>query len=156
MVLDEKQIRMTLHDTLFFQDKLRNQLKQLIEHNRSLLDQEKEGFYEMLPKALLSQGNTNPVSVVIEKGWFTYASVQNLALRLADLTTDKVFLKTSRPEKVEVTVTINELWQFLYNWCQYLFPKACSEAIHMSSETPSRPKAGTYSFSSRQSIESEA
>ena len=88
----EKQLRMTLQDTLFFQNKLRNLLKTLIAENRTLTQKEKTEFFEMLPKALLSQGSTDPTYMVIQDGWFIFSSVQNLAHRLADLNGDKVFL----------------------------------------------------------------
>ena len=106
----------------------------------------------MLPKALLSQGTAESVSVVINGGWFTFASIQNLAHRLADLTTSDVYLKTSRPEQVEITIPISELWKFLYDKCLYLFPLASAEAIHISAETMERPQQGSYEFSSRSDL----
>jgi len=148
----EKQMRLTLEDCRYYQDKLKEILQILIRDNRPLKQVEKKQFFDMLPKALLSQGSANPVSVVIEDGWFTFASVQNLAHRLADLHTDKVYLKTSRPEKVEITIPISELWQFLYDKCLYLFPLASAEAIHISAETMERPQQGSYEFSSRSDL----
>ena len=68
---------------------------------------------------------------------------------MADLHTDKVFMKTSRPEQVEVTVPICELWQFLYDKVLYLFPQATAEAIHISAESGERPQQGAYEFSSQ-------
>jgi hypothetical protein len=149
----EKQVRLTLEDTLHFQGELKELLQKLIQDNRPLLDQEKPDFFMMLTKGMLSQGVTSPVNIVIEGGWFTFASVQSLAHRLADLSTDKVYLKTSRPEKVEVTIPIKTLWKFLYGWVLYLFPKACAEALHVSAESPKKPRAGTYSFSSQKELE---
>ena len=83
----EKQLRLTLQDCLHYQDELRNLLQDLIRNNRPLTYVEKQKYFEMLPKALLSQGIVDPVSVVIQDGWFTFASVQNLALRMAELVT---------------------------------------------------------------------
>jgi hypothetical protein len=144
-----KQIRLTLEDTLFFQNELRELLKVLISENRPLTYKEKMRFFEMLPKALLSQGAVDPVYFVKEKGWFIFSSVQNLAHRLADLSGEKVQLRTSRPEKVEITITIGELWQFFYDKCLFLFPQACSEAIHMSAESVERPVQGSFDFTSK-------
>ena len=144
-----KQVRLTLEDTLFFQNEMRELLKIVISENRPLSYQEKQRFFEMLPKALLSQGAVDPVYFVKDKGWFVFSSVQNLAHRLCDLTSEKVCLKTSRPEKVEIILMIGELWQFFYDKCLFLFPQACSEAIHMSAESIERPVQGSFEFSSR-------
>jgi hypothetical protein len=149
----QKQIRYTLEDCLINQRKLSELLKVLIQENRALQLNEKEELFRMLPKALLTQGANNPVSMVIDKGWFTYASVQNLALRAADLTTDKVQLNTTRPEKVEVTILISDIWQFLYDKMLYYFPLAASEALHLSGENIPRTEQGSYSFSSSNIIE---
>ena len=143
-----KQMRLTLLDSRHNQDLLREKLLELITENKSLELNEKKQFFDMLPKALLSQGTSETVSIVIDGGWFTFASVQNLAHRLADLTTSDVYLRTSRPEQVEITIPIRELWQFLYDKCLYLFPLANAEAIHISAETMEKTKQGSYDFSS--------
>jgi len=150
---NEQQVRMTLQDCLSYQDKLRGLLQQLIQENRSLTCQEKQRFFEMLPKALLSKGTMEPVHLVIEKGWFTFASIQTMALKLADLTTNKVSLRTTRPEKVEIILSIGELWKFLYDKVLYLFPLASAEAIHISAESVKRSQQGTYEFSSKEALE---
>lgn len=148
----EKQLRLTLHDTLFFQNELRTLLKKLISENRPLLFKEKEKFFEMLPKALLSQGAVAPVYFVYNNGWFIFSSVQNVAHRLADLDTNNISLKTTRPENVEIIIPIGELWQFLYDKVLYLFPQACSEAIHISAESLERTVQGAYDFSSKEDL----
>ena len=147
-----KQIRLTLEDTLFFQNELRTLLKILISENKPLTYNEKMKFFEMLPKALLSHGAVDPVYFVKDNGWFIFSSVQNLAHRLADLSGEKVCLKTSRPEKVEINISIGELWQFLYDKCLFLFPQACGEAIHMSAESVERPVQGSYDFTSKEDL----
>jgi len=148
----EKQLRYTLQDCLFYQNRLRELLQEFIRENRPLTFPEKQKYFEMLPKALLSAGSIEPVSMVIQNGWFTFASVQSLALRLADLHTDKVSLKTSRPEIVEITIPISEMWQFLYDKILYLFPQACAEAIHISAETISRTEQGAFDFTHKEEL----
>lgn len=148
-----KQIRLTLEDTLYFQNQLRELLKKLISENRPLSYPEKQKYFEILPKALLSQGAVDPVYFVKDKGWFIFASVQNLAQRLADLTTCNVNLKTHRPEEIEITIEISELWQYLYDKALFLFPQACSEAIHLSAESIERPQQGSFEFTSRNNLE---
>ena len=98
---------------------------------------------------MLSQGSVEPVSIVIHGGWFTFASVQNLAHRLADLHTAQVNIETHRPEQVDVTINIAGLWQFLYDQCLFLFPLASSEAVHISAETIERPRQESYEFSAQ-------
>jgi hypothetical protein len=147
-----KQIRLTLEDTIYYQEQLRILLKTLIFENRPLSSGEKPRYFQLLPKALLSQGAVDPVYFVYDKGWFIFSSVQNFAHRLADMHTDKVFLKTSRPEEVEITISISELWEFLYDKILFLFPQACSEAIHMSAESVERPQQKSYEFTAREEL----
>lgn len=71
---------------------------------------------------MLSQGATDPVYFVKDNSWFIFASMQNLAHRLTDITSNMVSLKTSRPEKVEIALLICELWGFLYDKMLFLFP----------------------------------
>jgi len=151
----EKQIRMTLQDCLINQGRLRELLQTLIRENRPLSFNEKKDFYLLLPKALLSQGSTDPAYLVINNGWFIFSSVQNLGHRLADIYANKVFLKTTRPENVEITVEIKELWQFLYDKILYLFPQANAEAIHISAESVERPQQGAYSFTSKEALKND-
>lgn len=144
-----RQLRMTLEDTLYFQDHLKQLLKILISENRPLQLQERKPFFEMITKALLSQGATDPIYFVKDNGWFIFSSAQNLAHRLADMHTKQIKMRTDRPEQVETIVSISELWQFLYDKFLYLFPQACAEALHLSAESVERPKQGTFKFSAK-------
>jgi hypothetical protein len=148
-----KQIRLTLEDALKYQENLKQKLKLLISENRALKYTERKQFFELLTKALLSQGATDPCYFVYNQGWFIFESVQTLAHRIADLNTNKVRLKTTRPKQVEIVLPIGELWSFLYRKMLYLFPQASAEAIHISAESVEKPKQGSYKFSSRGDLE---
>lgn len=150
-----KQRRYTLEDCITNQKNLTALIKLLISQNRPLNTKEKQKFYDMLPKALLSQGTSDQVSFVIENGWFTFASVQNMALRFAQLKNKKICLKTEIPVKVETTINISELWSFLFSKLLFLYPKATGEAIHMSAETIERAKQGAFVFDSGAVLENE-
>ena len=147
-----KQVRLTLEDALKYQEKMKEKLKILISENRALEYKEKKLFFEMLSKSLLSQGASEQCYFVYQNGWFIFASVQNLAHRLADLSSNKVKLKTNKPEQVEVIVDISELWRFMYDKLLYLFPQACSEAIHISAESIEKPRQGAYKFTSKEDL----
>ena len=114
--------------------------------------QEKNDFYEILPKALISQGTADPVYFVHNNGWFIFPSIQNLAHRFADLTSSKIRLKTTKPENIEVVVLISELWEVLYEKILYLFPLASAEAIHISAENVERTQQGAFKFSSKEEL----
>jgi len=144
-----KQVRLTLEDALKYQDKLKEKLKLLISENRALEYTERKQFFETISKALLSQDASDPVYFVKNNGWFIFASAQNMAQRMADVKASKIKLRTNRPEKVEIVVDISVLWQFLYDKLLYLFPQACSEAIHISAESIEKPKQGSYKFSAK-------
>jgi hypothetical protein len=146
----EKQLRMTLEDCLYNQGRLRDKLKFLISENRPLTYPERQDFYDILPKALISQGAKEPVYFVYDRGWFIFESVQALAHRLADLDGVKIKLTTTRPEKCEVNILISELWRFLYEKIIFLFPQATAEAVHISAESVERPQQQAYSFSSKE------
>ena len=88
---DEKQVRYTLEDCLVKQRKLVELLKLVTQENRELRLNEREDFFKMLPKALLTQGAVSTCSMVMRKGWFTFESVLTLALRLADLTSRRKY-----------------------------------------------------------------
>lgn len=148
-----KQIRMTLEDTMRFQELLKEKIKILASTNSPLKYTERREFFEMVTKALLSQGCSEPVYFV-QDGWFIFESCQTLAHRLADLHSDKVLLKTNRPKKIEIVIPISELWSFLYTKMLYLFPQACAEALHLSAEAVERPRQGTYRFTSKEDLSS--
>lgn len=148
----EKQVRLTLEDTLRNQASLKEKLKQLISENRALEYKEKKQFFETITKGLLSQGCTDPVYFVKDSGWFVFESAQTLAHRIADISTGKVKLITNRPEKVEVVLNISELWSFLYDKFLFLFPQSCAEALHLSAESIERPKQGSFKFSSKEDL----
>lgn len=151
-MVKQKQVRMTLYDTLVNQDKLRDLVKLVINENRPLTSSEKQLFYELLPNSLLSQGATDPVYFVHSDGWFVFESVQTFAHRVAELTTNKVHLKTFRPKQVEVTVPISELWQFLFKKMLYLFPQSNAEAIHLSAESIERQQQRSFKFTSKEDL----
>jgi hypothetical protein len=54
---DEKQVRYTLEDCLVNQRKLVELLKLVAQQNRELRSNEREDFFRMLPKGLLTQGS---------------------------------------------------------------------------------------------------
>ena len=151
-MIKQKQVRMTLHDSLICQGKMRELMKQLINDNRPLTHKEKLEFYELLPNSLLSQGATDPVYFVHSDGWFIFESVQTLAHRVSDLQTNKVQLKTTRPQEIEITIPIGELWSFLYKKMLFLFPQANSEAIHLSAESIERQQQKSFTFSSKEDL----
>jgi hypothetical protein len=62
---DEKQVRYTLEDCLVNQRKLVDLLKLVAQENRELRLNERDDFFRILPKALLTQGAFNPCSMVI-------------------------------------------------------------------------------------------
>jgi hypothetical protein len=82
-----------------------------------------------------------------------FESLQALALRLADITTNKVMLRTVKPEQVEVTIPIADLWRFLYSKMLYYFLLAAAEAFHLSGENIPQQVQGSYSFTSSEKIE---
>jgi len=148
----EKQTRYTLEDCLYNQQKLRDLLKILIADNRPLTHKEKKDFYDYVPNALLSSGAVDPVNIVIGKGWFVFESLQTMAQRFAEIQTNNVLLRTTRPEPFEIKVSIAELWRIFYNKILYVYPQAAAEAIHISAESVERPQQGSYSFTSKEAL----
>jgi len=65
---DEKQVRYSLEDCLVNQRKQVELLKLVMQENRELRLNEREEYFRMLPKALLTQGAVSPCSMVRKEG----------------------------------------------------------------------------------------
>lgn len=139
---------MTLEDCLQYQQFLRDLLKLLIKENRCLESDEKVYFYPALAKGLLGQGIRNQLSFCHNHGLFKFESLQAFALRLSDLETSLVYLRTTTPHTIEIEVPISFLWEILYTKMIYFFPLSCREAIKISGESIDRIEQGTFEFKS--------
>lgn len=149
---ETKQVRMTLEDTLRYQSELSDLMKQLIKENRPMSDKERKRIPELLAKALLTQGAVKCVTMVIEGGWFTFASLQNMILRTSEITKPYVRLTTHRPEHNTQVGSIAEMWKFIYGQLLYYYPLASAEAFRVSKESMYRVEQGSFEFDSRSVI----
>ena len=149
---ETKQVRMTLEDTLNFQEELSEMIKQLMNENRSMKLNERRRLRKIMTKALLSQGAIYPVTLVIEGGWFTFASLQNMILRTSEINTNLVRLTTHKPEHNTQVGSIGELWKFIYDQLLYYYPLAAAEATRISKESMYKVEQGTYEFNSEEAI----
>lgn len=149
---ESKQVRMTLEDTLRYQDELSNLIKLLATENRPVINTERKRLKELMAKALLSQGAVDCESMVIEGGFFTFASLQNLILRLSDINEKLVRLTTHKPEVNIQTGSIGEIWRFIYDRMLYYFPLANAEAMRYSKESQFKTKQEAYEFDSEGGI----
>jgi len=148
------QVRATVYDTLNYQYMLREKILDLIYENRPLrLGVEKQEFYQMISKACLSQGIYRKCVFLIDKGRFTFASIQNLALRIVgECNTSKIKLITKKPDVIEIVVPISKLWKILLEKLLTIFPMAVSEAYHMSAESVKGNKTLPILYSSKKEI----
>lgn len=147
-----EQVRKTLEDTLQYQDKMSDLIRQLKDENRPMTSTERKQLRGLMVKSLLSQGALECVTLVIEGGWFTFASLQNMILRVSEINENMVRLTTHKPEHNVQTGSIGELWKFIYDQLQYYYPLAAAEAIRMSKESLYKVEQGAYDFDSREEI----
>lgn len=147
-----KQIRLTLEDTLKYQEELSELMKQLINENRAIRLNERKRLRAILPKALLSQGAVECVTMVISGGWFTFSSLQNMILRVSDLNENIVKLQTHKPEPNVQIGSIGELWKFIYDQLLYYYPLATAESLRMSKESLFKTQQGMYEFDSKEEL----
>lgn len=150
---EEHQIRLTLEDTLTKQQDLRKIVKEHMNQSKPLANTLKPTYYELLSKALLSQGTNEPCELKHNGKVITFASLHEMALRVADLNTKYVRIQTKYPEVVDDIVTINFFWEALYNKLLYYYPKALSEATHMSAEQLKRAQQMALDFDSTKEME---
>lgn len=147
-----KQIRLTLEDTLHYQEELSELMKQLITDNRPMTEKERKRLRKIMTKALLTQGAIKCITLVIEGGWFTFSSLQNMILRVSEINEKLVKLTTHKPEHNVQIGSIAELWKFIYEQLLYLYPLASAEALRISKESLYRVEQGVYEFDSREVV----
>ena len=147
-----EQIRKTLEDTLRKQDEMSDLIRQLRDENRPMTLSERKQLRGLMVKSLLSQGAISCVTLVIEGGWFTFASLQNMILKVSEINESMVRLTTHKPEHNVQLGSIGELWKFIYDQLQYYFPLAAAEAIRMSKESLYKVEQGAYDFDSEEAI----
>ena len=147
-----EQIRKTLEDTLKKQDEMSDLIRQLRDENRPMKLNERKELRGLMVKSLLSQGAIECVTLVIEGGWFTFASLQNMILRVSEIDENMVRLITHKPEHNIQVGSIGELWKFIYDQLQYYYPLAAAEAIRISKESIYKVEQGLYNFDSREAI----
>lgn len=148
--IKEFQKRFTLDDCINAQNTLRSVLLELIEEDRTLADKERNGYFKLIPKALISQGTDEPLTFVLNKGWFTFESLQTFAIRLGLMKSNHIKLETTLPDKICICVNIRTLWQILFNKLLYYYPKATSEATHISAEQIKQTEQKATEFTSKE------
>jgi len=148
------QVRYTVYDTINYQYMLKEKILDLIYDNRPLrLGIEKQEFYQMISKACLSQGIYKNCVFIIDKGRFTFASIQNFALRIAEeCNTSRIKLTTKKPDPIEIIIPISQLWRILIEKLLVIYPHAVSEAYHMSAEAIKGNKTLPVLYSSKREI----
>ena len=147
-----EQIRKTLEDCLKYREDLSDLIRQLRDENRHMTATERKRLPKLMALSLLSQGAGECVTLVIEGGWFTFASLQNMILRVSEINENLIRLTTHKPSHNVQTGSIGELWKFIYDQLQYYFPLAAAEAIRMSKESQYKIEQQAYDFDSREEI----
>jgi len=150
--MQQKQIRLTLEDTLYSQVQLLDLIKLKRNASECLSKDEKETIYSLLPKALISQGTNEPFIMREGTKIITFESTQTLALRLMEIDKDFVNIKVKHPEPIDVIYPIGKMWEALYTKLLYLFPKALADAMKMSSEQLKKEQQGSFEFSPGQEL----
>lgn len=147
---ETKQVRLTLEDTIRYQEELSDMMKLLITENRPMNSKERKRLRKVMAQGLLSQGAVNCTTLIIEGGWFTFSSLQNMILRVSEIDENLVRLTTHKPEHNTQVGSIGELWKFIYNQLLYYFPLATAEAFRVSKESLYKVEQGAYEFDSKE------
>jgi len=147
-----EQVRKTLEDCLKYREDLSDLIRQLRDENRPMTLTERKRLPKLMASALLSQGAIECVTLVIEGGWFTFASLQNMILRVSEIGENMVRLTTHKPSHNVQTGSIGELWKFIYDQLLYYYPLASAEAIRLSKESQYRVEQAAYDFDSREGL----
>ena len=147
-----QQVRHTLEDTLMYQEEASELIKLLINENRPMKLNERKRWRMLMAKSLLSQGAVETVTLVIEGCWFTFASLQNMTLRVSEINENMVRLTTHKPEHNVQIGSIGELWKFIYDQLLYYFPLATAEAMRISKESMFKTEQESFDFDSTEVI----
>ena len=148
----KKQLRKTHYDTQICQKKLRNIVKEKIEKNEKLTEEECKGWDELIANSFLSVGMDKTVYYDTPTLRICFGSAHTFALRFLDWGNPAVF----KYEKQKYRFEIKCLWELLYEHCLELFPLALADAIRMSKESEEREKWDSYGFSSKSELNNDA
>lgn len=149
--MKHKQIRKTHFDTKNIQKKLRELIKNKIDNNLPLTNEEKDEWDVLIADAFLSVGTDKKVFVNRPATRIAFGSAHTFALRFWDWGNPVVYKYNGGT----YTFQIKELWELLYDCCLELFPYALADAVHMSKESEEREPWKPASFSSSKKLENE-
>ena len=144
-----RQQRRTHIDTIEFQQKMFQFMKEKMESDVKYIEDGKESyeFFILLSNALLGQGPISKIVPVYEGKGVRIpmgSDVHHFALQLMNLRSNKVKV---RHQGREYILGMEELWSLLWKYCLILFPRAQTEALHMSKEEWKRQKrTAGYTF----------
>ena len=147
-----EQVRKTLEDYLKHREELSVLIRQLRDENRPMTQKERERLPKLMALALLSQGATSCITLVIEGAWYTFSSLQNMVLRVSEIDEYMVRLTTHKPTFCSQVGSIGELWKYIYDQLLYFYPLAAAESIRLSKESLYRTEQGAYDFDSSEAI----
>ncbi len=137
-----EQKRRTFEDTIRRQRELRGFVKKKMSSNTMLTPKERIEFYDLFPRAFLSNGKNVKVYFDNPKCKLFLGTVHSLASKMMDWE-EPVVIKY---RGVKATFKPKTLWMLLYDNMLEVFPKALDEAIHMSAEVEKREENEGFIF----------
>jgi len=148
--VSERQERWTYKDTIDSQRLMLAFVRKKIDGNPYFRDRkEAYEYFELLSNSILSQGPLSGIvpNVVLDGMVVPLGNdVHHFALQMMDVTTPRTKVKYKGKEWI---MDSKVLWERLLHYLLILFPRAQTEALHMSSEKPKmREKSLGYVFSS--------
>ncbi len=146
-----KQIRRTHHDTLISQKKIRDIIKNKINTNKGLTENEKNEWDLLIGNAFLSVGTDKRVYLDRAEIRIDFGTVHTFALYFIDWE-DPV---QHEYKKQIYTIPLKTLWEILYKCCLELFPYALADALHMSKEVEEREQWNPFEFSSKRGLQKD-
>lgn len=140
MKSEESQIRATFIDTKKKQKLFRKKLYILIEENRTLTQDEKEEFYDLLADSTLGLG-TIPVTLWLDNG-NKKIEIDSLAKFIKDIIEynppngiiNGDFLFFSLGRYSNYNIEIKEIWKQILSKCGHVHESALAESVRISKE----------------------
>lgn len=131
-----RQQRRTHLDTIEFQGEMFKFVKNKIEGDVGFIKDEEESyeFFVLLSNSLLGQGPISQIIPQFEIGNVILpvgSDVHHFALQLMNVRSEEVVLQFHGRTFV---VSVRDLWKCLWKYMLVLFPRAQTEALHMSRE----------------------
>jgi len=115
------------------------QLRQLIKENRPLLNEEWDGYQDLLATSTLGLGVSKEFKIFIDGEIYHFGNVETAARWIAIQTKNRICIPSDYGYKGSPDIDIKVFWEKLLELLYFVFPVSLDTAVRMSKELPQSP-----------------